>query len=138
MISERAHVPEAPVSGRGLYILLAVAVAAVGAAGAAFLIEYFDDTVKTPEDIGRGLGVATVGMISRFAKADEGPIGFTHPNSPPAEAFRVLAANLRFAAADAPLRSLVVTSAVSGEGKSEVVANLAVAMAGTGVRVDSG
>jgi capsular exopolysaccharide synthesis family protein len=135
VVSERAHVPEAPVRGRGLYILLAVAIAAVGAVGAAFLIEYFDDTIKTPEDIGRGLGVATVGMISRFAKADGGLIGLTHPNSPPAEAFRVLAANLRFAAADAPLRSLVVTSAVSGEGKSEVVANLAVAMAGTGVRV---
>ena len=135
VISERAHVPEEPVSGRVLYLLLAVVIAAVGAVGAAFLIEYFDDTVKTPEDIGRELGVATVGTISRFAKGDEGPIGITHPNSPPAEDFRVLAANLRFAAADDPLRTLVVTSAVSGEGKSEVVANLAVAMAGIGASV---
>ena len=135
VISERAHVPEEPVSGRVLYLLLAVVIAAVGAVGAAFLIEYFDDTVKTPEDIGRELGIATVGTICRFPKGDEGPIGITHPNSPPAEDFRVLAANLRFAAADAPLRTLVVTSAVSGEGKSEVVANLAVAMAGIGVRV---
>ena len=135
VISERAHVPEKPVSGRGLYILLAVAVAAVGATGIAFLIGYFDDTVKTPEDIGRELGITTIGTICRFPKGDEGLIGLTHPNLPPAEDFRVLAANLRFAAADAPLRSLLVTSAVSGEGKSEVVANLAVAMAGIGVRV---
>ena len=135
VISERAHVPEKPVSGRGLYILLAAAVAAVGATGVAFLIGYFDDTVKTPEDIGRELGVATIGTISRFPKGDEGLIGLTRPNLPPAEDFRVLAANLRFAAADAPLRTLVVTSAVSGEGKSEVVANLAVAMAGIGASV---
>jgi capsular exopolysaccharide synthesis family protein len=135
VISERAHVPEKPVSGRGLYILLAVAVAAVGATGIAVVIGYLDDTVKTPEDIGRELGIATIGTICRFPKGDGGLIGLTHPNLPPAEDFRVLAANLRFAAADAPLRSLVVTSAVSGEGKSEVVANLAVAMAGIGVRV---
>jgi capsular exopolysaccharide synthesis family protein len=135
VISERAHAPEEPVSGRWLYILLAVAMAAVGALGAAFLIEHFDDTVKTPEDIGRELGIATIGTICRFPKGDEGLVGLTHPNLPPAEDFRVLAANLRFAAVDAPLRTLVVTSAVSGEGKSEVVANLAVAMAGIGVRV---
>jgi non-specific protein-tyrosine kinase len=52
------------------------------------------------------------------------------PRSPAAEAYRTLRTNLTFfAALDRPVESLVVTSAAPDEGKSEVVANLAVTMA---------
>lgn len=52
------------------------------------------------------------------------------PRSPAAEAYRTLRTNLTFfAALDRPVETLVVTSAAPGEGKSEVLANLAVTMA---------
>lgn len=56
-------------------------------------------------------------------------ITLTNPRSPAAEAYRTLRANLTFAALDAPLKTLVVTSVAPDEEKAKVLANLAVAMA---------
>lgn len=56
-------------------------------------------------------------------------ITLTDPRSRAAEAYRTLRTNLTFTALDAPIETLIVTSAAPGEGKSTVVANLAIAMA---------
>ena len=56
-------------------------------------------------------------------------VTLTNPRSPAAEAYRTLRTNLTFAALDKPIETLVVTSAAPGEGKSTVLANLAVTMA---------
>jgi len=56
-------------------------------------------------------------------------ITLTDSSGPAAEAYRTLRTNLTFAEIDEPLRTLVVTSPAPGEGKSIVLANLAVAMA---------
>jgi non-specific protein-tyrosine kinase len=54
----------------------------------------------------------------------------TDPRGPAAEAYRTLRTNLTFfAALDRPVETLVVTSAAPDEGKSQVLANLAVTMA---------
>ena len=47
----------------------------------------------------------------------------------------MLQANLKFISLDKKVRSIVVTSSISGEGKTEVAANLAVVMAQVGRRV---
>ena len=59
-------------------------------------------------------------------------VTITNPRSPLSEAFRTLRTNLSFYSLESPLRSLVVTSPVTGEGKSSTVANLAVTMAQSG------
>lgn len=56
-------------------------------------------------------------------------VTLTNPTSPAAEAYRTLRINLEFASVDESLRTLLVTSAGPGEGKSTALANLAVAMA---------
>jgi capsular exopolysaccharide synthesis family protein len=57
-------------------------------------------------------------------------ITLADPRSPAAEAYRTLRTNLTFfAALDRPVETIVVTSAGPQEGKSEVLANLAVTMA---------
>jgi non-specific protein-tyrosine kinase len=61
-------------------------------------------------------------------------IAFTKPRSPQAEAYRGLRTNIQFSAAERPLRSLLVTSAGPGEGKSTAAANLAVVMAQADVK----
>jgi capsular exopolysaccharide synthesis family protein len=55
--------------------------------------------------------------------------------SPVVEAFRTLRANIRFVGVEKPLQSLLVTSSAPTEGKSSVIANLAVAYAMSGINV---
>jgi non-specific protein-tyrosine kinase len=50
------------------------------------------------------------------------------------EAYRTLRTNLSFYSLDHPIRTLVVTSSATGEGKSTTIANLAVTMAQSGRR----
>lgn len=57
------------------------------------------------------------------------------PKSPVAEAFRTLRTNLQFTGLDRPVRSVLITSAGPGEGKTTVTCNLAVAIAQSGRRV---
>ena len=62
-------------------------------------------------------------------------ITLTNPRSPVSEAYRTLRTNLEFFSLDEPIRTLVVTSPGAEEGKSTVLANLAVALAQGGKRV---
>ena len=64
-----------------------------------------------------------------------GLITVTDPSSPSSEAYRTLRMNLQYVSLDKPLRSLLITSAGPGEGKSTTVANLAVTMAQAEQRV---
>lgn len=59
----------------------------------------------------------------------------TDPESPAAEAYRALRTNLHFVDPDNPPKSIVVTSPMFGDGKSTVVSNLAICMAGIGKKV---
>ncbi len=62
-------------------------------------------------------------------------ITISDPRSPISEAYRTLRTNLDFAGLDRALKTLVVTSAGVGEGKSTTLANLAVVSAQAGRRV---
>jgi capsular exopolysaccharide synthesis family protein len=57
------------------------------------------------------------------------------PHSAAAEAYRTLAANVQFSGAGEQVRTIGITSAAGGEGKSTTVANLAIALAEGGRRV---
>ncbi|HEY3117362.1 MAG TPA: CpsD/CapB family tyrosine-protein kinase [Chloroflexota bacterium] len=62
-------------------------------------------------------------------------VTLTDPAAPAAEAYRALASSIRFGASAQMARSLLVTSAGQGEGKSTTVANLAVTAAQSGAKV---
>ena len=137
-----AKVPEKPIRPRTrLNTLLAAVVGAMVAIGVVFLIEYLDDTVKTPDDVRALLGVPTIGMVARSPRSKGGAdsygrvvtMGSTH--SPLSEAYRVLRANIRFSSVDNPVQTLQVTSAGPNEGKSTIAVNLGVVMAQAGKRI---
>ena len=135
VVAEPAEVPVSPVRNRALYLALAALVSALAAIGLAFLLEYVTDVIRTPDDVSQRLGLATLGVIGHIDKGEWGLVVATKPRSPIAEAFRVLATNLRFSRLDEPLRTVLVTSPHSHEGKSVVVANLAAALAQRELRV---
>ncbi|HCY44224.1 MAG TPA: capsular biosynthesis protein [Firmicutes bacterium] len=59
----------------------------------------------------------------------------TNPKSSIAEAIKTIRTNLQFSSVDDKVKSILVTSSFSGEGKSFVTANLAVAFAQAGTKV---
>lgn len=72
--------------------------------------------------------------ISGHAEVSEDVVTHLDPKSPASEAFKVLRTNLQFSGVDRDLRSVLITSAGPGEGKSVVASNLAVAFAQSGKR----
>lgn len=131
--------PEAaPVSPNvRLSTLIATLIGGALALGVVLLVEYLDDTVKTPDDVTELSGLSTLATISfiRGGSPPERLVTHLTPRDPISEAYRVLRTNLSFAAIDSGLRSLVVTSSAPGEGKSTTCANLGVVLAQTGKRV---
>ena len=71
----------------------------------------------------------------RFAQPGESLIALAEPKSAASEAFRTLRTNIQFAGLDQPCRTIVVTSAGPGEGKSTSVANFGIVVAQAGARV---
>ncbi|MEO6629636.1 MAG: Wzz/FepE/Etk N-terminal domain-containing protein, partial [Aquihabitans sp.] len=98
---------------------------------AAFIRDYFDDTLRTKEDLDNASGGITVlGIIPAIdGWRDRGTAlleSVSHPNSAASEAYRGLRTSIEFLAVDEKLRIIHVTSSTSGEGKSTTSANLAV------------
>ncbi len=137
-VVEPAQVPTTFVGPRILVnVLLASLVGLALACAAAFLLEYLDDSIKSPDDVRQAIGLKTLGNIGRIEGEDYPSklVVVKYPRSPVAEAYRILRTNLRLDEDERPLRTLMVTSAGPQEGKSIMVANLAVVLAQSGKRV---
>jgi len=131
----------APISPRPLLnTLLAAVLALLVALGIAFLADYLNDAIRSPEDVQEVAGVSTLGTIARM-KGDGGRreiyqlAALLYPRSSVAESYRTLRTNIEFASIDAPLQTLLVTSALPREGKTVTASNLAVVYAQAGRRV---
>lgn len=120
--------------------LLALVVGAMAALGLVFLIEYLDDTIKSPDQIAEDTGLSTLGAIAYIDVPDTAPPGerlitLMKPRDPISEAYRVVRTNLSFAGVDGGLENILVASASPSEGKSTTAANLAVALAQTSKKI---
>jgi capsular exopolysaccharide synthesis family protein len=99
--------------------------------GLAFFIEYLDTSVKTIDDVEQALQAPVLGVIPQ----NVGALIHEGPESPHAEAYRVLRTNILFSRKDSNLRTLTVVSGGAGEGKSTTIFNLATIFAQNGSRV---
>jgi succinoglycan biosynthesis transport protein ExoP len=131
-IIEPAPLPAVPVSPNVRINVLLAAVAGLAlAVSAALLLEYIDDTVKSPEEFGASWGLTPLGSVDRVRGRDfRGKLVVSHSSfSPLSEAYRVIRTNIQFTAVDQPAKTILITSPDAGEGKSITVANLGVIMA---------
>ncbi len=134
---EPASTPMAPVApttklnlALGLLLGLALGV------GLAILRETLDTSIRADRDVEAITPSAVLAGIRFDTDAGKRPlVVHSAPQSPRAEAFRQLRTNLQFVQLDGDRRSFVVTSSVSGEGKSTTSANLALTMAAAGKQV---
>jgi len=138
---EVASVPTTPIQPQPVRNAMLGAAAGVLIMGAVVvLIEYLDDTIKTPEDVTRALNLPVIGLIAEMEKQNgkesaPGVFVVESPRSPISEAFRTLRSNLEFAAVNKPIKTLLVSSSSPAEGKTTVAVNLAAVMAQGGKKV---
>jgi polysaccharide biosynthesis transport protein len=137
-IVDPAEVPRAPISPNiQRDMLIAFGGSLLFAVGLAFVFERLDNRIKTPQELKATVGVPFLGMvpITPLPKGAADPVlgNGVSPNF--AEAFKTIRTNVLFSSADEGMRTLVITSAGPGEGKSVVSSNLAMALAQTGQRV---
>jgi polysaccharide biosynthesis transport protein len=137
-VVDAAEVPRGPFSPnlRGDMSFAFVA-GLVFAIGLAFGVDYLDNRVKTPQELKTHFGVPFLGLVPTVAVEKEGHNPLLNNGVPQnfAEAFKSVRTNVLFSTAEEGLRTVVITSAGPGEGKSLVASNLALALAQAGQRV---
>ncbi len=115
----------------------------------AFFVDLIDRRLKTAKEAEALFGYTLLGLIPQFEtnnntsapldtnlqQVSPRVIVATTPRTVIHEAYQMLQANLKFISLDRKVSTIVVTSSMSGEGKSEVAANLAAVMALAGRRV---
>jgi protein-tyrosine kinase len=93
---------------------------------------------REPSPAGRGLVVDAHPPAARApvvragldsAKVDRTLVALTNPHSTEAEQFKILRTNILYPVSGQPPRSILITSAAPGEGKSFAAANLAISIA---------
>jgi capsular exopolysaccharide synthesis family protein len=114
-----------------LNIALGIIVGLIVGVGLAFFIEYLDTSVKTIDDVERALQAPVLGVIPQ----NVGSLIQEGPESPHAEAYRVLRTNILFSRKRDDANSLTVVSGGAGEGKSTTIFNLGVVFAQNGQRI---
>lgn len=112
------------VLGLGLLLGLVLGVLAVAA------LEILDRTIRDSDQLIRATGRPLLGVVPRGLRAHLLPLR-THPTSARARGYR----NLRTTVMALDARVIAVTSPLAREGRTTLVANLAVALHATGVRV---
>ena len=136
-IFEAAVEPVTPLPRRDMLIT-----AVAGAAGLALavagvvLAEYLDDAVRWEGDARQSLlGMPSLGAIPSIANGEGSIVDLVDPLSHGAEMVRALRTNIFIAAGDKSPQVLLLTSPTLSDGKTFVVAQLALAIAGGGKRV---
>lgn len=119
-----------------LNLAVAALIGLVLGAGVAIARDLLDNTVRSAADIEKALDSPVLAGIPFDAEIPKHPLLIEAGNrTPRVEAFRLLRTNLQFLNLDTRPRSLVITSALPGEGKTSTATNLAIALAQAGRRV---
>jgi succinoglycan biosynthesis transport protein ExoP len=134
-VVEWAEAPRMPVgSGAARSILVIGAIGFLLSLATALLLEYMDDTLKTPDDVTQSLAVPVLGGVMRIQRrsGQDKTIAGQKLKAMDNEAYRLLLARIEH---EGNPQVLMVTSASPAEGKSTTVANLGVIIAQEGKRV---
>ncbi|HEY0351708.1 MAG TPA: GNVR domain-containing protein, partial [Gemmatimonadales bacterium] len=164
-VVDYAALPYVPVwQTAKLMLLLGFLIGLLLGTGVAFLLEHLNTSIRRPEDVESLLHVPGLAVIPRLTEGPEGSkgrlagllgsgrqnkklaqseaarrsaamLGSAQPFSIGIEAFRMLRTSLVWADGGEQLKTLVVTSAAPGEGKTITSANLAVTYAYDGLSV---
>ncbi len=125
-IVDRADVPSGPFKPNLLWNLLAgLGIGLAAGIATAFGLEYMNDTIKTRADIRNKLGLACLGAIPKRTRKVPLLEELEDPTSATSEAYSTVSTSLRFSTDNGVPKTLLISSARAGEGKSSTAVSLA-------------
>lgn len=135
LIMNSAFASNSPSEPNRVFIILMGLVIGLGCAlGFVYVRNYFDKTIKTPEDI-ESQNVNVLAWIPRISREDSAGlknpefIVTQKPDSIPSEAFRTMRTRLQFSYISNGAKVILITSSAPGEGKTTISTNLAASFA---------
>lgn len=118
---------------------LALLLGLVLGGGLGYLRDWIDDRFRNADEMKQAMGLPLLGSVPQMP--DEMPLpaagqqALLEPMSEVAEACRTIRTSIYFGAPKDRSRTILITSAASGDGKSTLASNLAITMAQAGKRV---
>lgn len=142
LIIDDARVPEDPSKPNRKLIVAVGLVLGLGLGfGFAFVRNYFDNTVKTPEEL-QQKNISLLAWIPEMYIADKNKAPGSEfvvnkkSDSTASEAYRALRTRVRYSGSEGSLpKKILITSSSSGEGKTTTAANLAGSFAQANLKV---
>jgi capsular exopolysaccharide synthesis family protein len=135
-IVDQARVPKAPQTPKVMTnVLLGLLAGLFLSLVGVFLLEFIDDTIKTPEDVRTKLHLTLLGVMPSLPNSESFLETILDPKSDLIEAAHSLRTTLQFSTTHGMPRTLLVSSSRPGEGKSSVTLSLAVSLARLGKQV---
>lgn len=135
-IVDYAYISPIPIAPKGKMILLGgIMLGVLLPFGAIYLLELFNNKIRTKHDLEKISSVAVVGEIPSLERG-QNEVVLQNDLSPLAEAFRILITNMNFMLPKRDSGKVVfVTSTVKGEGKTFTSVNLALTLANPSKKV---
>lgn len=135
-IVDRASPSSTPVSPKPVRnIVFGALIGLALGMGLVLLLEQLDRRVKRQDDLAEATGLPLLASIPKRKAFDKEHLGHDPLSPAETEVFRLLRANLRYFKVRQEIKSIVVTSAAPGEGKTLVSLGLALAAVTSGERV---
>ncbi len=135
-VLERAVPPTSPVSPKPVRnTIFGALIGLVLGLGLALLLEQLDRRLKRQDDLAEATGLTLLASVPKRKAFDREHLGHGSLSPAETEVFRLLRANLRYFKVQQDVKSVVVTSAEPGEGKTLVSLGLALAAVTSGERV---
>jgi succinoglycan biosynthesis transport protein ExoP len=129
-ILDKATIPPYPISPRKrLNVMIGAMVGLFLGVAAAFFHDYLDNTIRTPHDIEKQLGLSVLGVIPKLREEN------TVNDRAIKEAYQSLRTSVIFSSKNHRRKVILVTSAGPQEGKSSTINNLSRMLAAAGDRV---
>lgn len=135
-VVDQAQVPGAPFKPNlPLNITIGLLAGLMMGFGAAFGLEWMDDTIKTPDDLMAKLGIASLGVVPALPRGGTVHQYLDDSRSQVSEAYQSVRTALQFSTDHGVPKTLLITSTRAAEGKSSSALAIAQAMASLGANV---
>lgn len=144
-VIEPAELPVTPYSPqKARNLALAVVVGLVGGIGLAFMVEYLDNSIKSPRELERVVRLPALGEVPMLAvnggaaqdhRQSVGLATYDEPKSLMGDAIYQVSTALLLSLSAQPPAAIMVTSPNEGDGKTTISINLASSLAMAGRRV---